>query len=70
MASPFKGLYDLHSGGGAGVFELLQIYCLYVLIKAIKHHYTKNLLNYKVLPRPFRTRTYFFKFLLFKLLKL
>ena len=40
----------------------LQIYCLYVLIKAIKHHSTKNLLNYKVLPRTFRTFKFFFKF--------
>ena len=54
---PPKDLYDLHSGGGGS----FQIFCLYILIKAIKHHSTKNLLNDKVLPRPFRTFTYFFQ---------
>ena len=65
--TPSRSYMTFTQGGGG---RILQIFCLYILIKATKHHCTKNLLNDKVLPRSFWTFTYFFKFLLFKLLNL
>ena len=56
MASPFKVLYDLHSGG-KGSF---QIFCLYILVKAIKHHSTKKFIKLKSVTKTFSDIYVFF----------